>query len=341
VGAFGTGIFHVMTHAFFKALLFLGAGSVIHGLHHEQDMRKMGGLASRMPWTHGTVLVATIAIAGIPPFAGFWSKDEILAKAFASGHYLIWGAGVLGAVMTAFYMFRLYFLTFRGEPRFDEGAGHGHDAHASHDAHGAHGGADHGHDHGHGGPVKESPWTMTGPLTVLAVLSVVGGWIGIGKPWRHEASIFETWLEPVMGHAPGVHVEHAAHLPETTEWILIAVSVLVAAIGIVLAWRTYLQDPRIATSLRERFAGVHQVLFHKYWVDELYDAIAVKPIHAGSVRLWRFWDEKIVDGTVNGVGYFVEGCSAVLRLFQTGYVGTYALFLTLGVLALFLHFLRS
>jgi NADH-quinone oxidoreductase subunit L len=183
---------------------------------------------------------------------------------------------------------------------------------------------------------------MTGPLAVLAVLSVIGGWVGIGKPWIHGASLFETWLEPVMGgHHPGMPEAHAAHLPVTTEWALIALSVGVAATGIVLAFRTYLQQPELATSLRARFAGLHRTLENKYWVDELYEAVAVRPIYEGSVRLWRFWDEKIVDGTVNGVGYVVEGCSAVLRLFQTGYVGTYALFLTLGVLALLLHFLRS
>ena len=341
VGAFGAGIFHVMTHAFFKALLFLGAGSVIFGMHHEQDMRKMGGLASKMPWTHGTMLIACIAIAGIPPFAGFFSKDEILHSAFASGHYGIWAAGVLGATLTAFYMFRLYVLTFRGAPRFEEHAVAAlHDSHvaAEHAAHG-HGADDHGHEHGHGGPVKESPWSMVAPLAVLAGLSVVGGFVGM--PFQEGGHLFERWMEPVMGHAPGVPEAHMAHMSEAAEWGLIALSVAVAAFGIFMAFRAYLQQPQLATSLRERFSGVHRTLLNKYWVDEVYDAIAVKPVHEGSVRLWRFWDEKVVDGTVNGVGYFVEGCSAILRLFQTGYVGTYALFLTLGVLALFLHFLRS
>jgi len=340
VGAFDTGIFHVMTHAFFKALLFLGAGSVILGMHHEQDMRKMGGLVSKMPWTHATMLIGCIAIAGIPPFAGFFSKDEILHNAFASGHYGVWAAGVLGAVLTAFYMFRLYILTFHGAPRFEE-----HAAAALHDAHVAAEHAAHGHgahgadDHGHGGPVKESPWSMVGPLVVLAALSVVGGWVGL--PFQEGGHLFERWMEPVMGHAHGLPEAHAAHLSVATEWGLIGLSVAVAAFGIFMAFRVYLQQPRLATTLRERFSGVHRAVFHKYWVDEAYDAIAVKPVYEGSVRLWRFWDEKVVDGAVNGVGYFVEGCSAVLRLFQTGYVGTYALFLTLGVLALFLHFLRS
>ena len=342
VGAFGAGIFHVMTHAFFKALLFLGAGSVIYGMHHEQDMRKMGGLASKMPVTHATMLVATIAIAGIPPFAGFWSKDEILARAFASGHFGIWAAGVLGAVLTAFYMFRLYILTFRGAPRFEEQAAetlHGahvaaeHAAHArGHDDHAK----DHGNDHGHGGPVKESPWSMIVPLSVLAVLSAIGGFLGVGKPFIEGESMIARWLAPVMEGGPAVpEMSHA------TEWSLMAISVAVAAFGIAMAFLAYLNRPEIATGLRQRFAGLHDTLENKYYVDEFYWAAFVRPIHRGSIALWKFWDETIVDGTVNGLGQVVEVASGILRLFQTGYVGTYALFLALGVLALLLHFLRS
>jgi NADH-quinone oxidoreductase subunit L len=340
VGAFGAGIFHVMTHAFFKALLFLGAGSVIYGMHHEQDMRKMGGLAPKMPVTHATMLVATIAIAGIPPLAGFWSKDEILAQAFATGNYHIWAAGVLGAVLTAFYMFRLYILTFRGTPRFEE-----HAAESLHGAHvaaelAAHGHADHakdhGHDHGHGGPVKESPWSMIGPLSVLAVLSAIGGFIGVGKPFIEGESMVARWLAPVLEGGPAVpEMSHA------TEWTLMAISVAVAAFGIAMAFQAYLSRPEIATGLRQRFAGLHDTLENKYYVDEFYWAAFVRPIHRGSIALWKFWDETIVDGTVNGVGQVVEVASGILRLFQTGYVGTYALFLALGVLALLLHFLRS
>jgi NADH-quinone oxidoreductase subunit L len=345
VGGFGAGIFHVMTHAFFKALLFLGAGSVIFGLHHEQDMRKMGGLSGRMPVTHATMLIACIAIAGIPPLAGFWSKDEILAQAFATGHFGIWLAGVLGAVMTAFYMFRLYVLTFQGAPRFEE---HGvpslHEAHvaAEHAMH-AHGGHadEHGHGdrHGHGGPVKESPASMTLPLSILAVLSVVGGFLGMGKPFLPGESFLARWLAPVMeGGAPPVPVHE---LSPGTEWGLMALSVAVAAFGIFMAFQTYLRTPALATDLRERFAGLHRLLENKYWVDELYDTIAVRPVHRIAEGLWRFWDAKVVDGLVNGTGYVMEGFSSILRLLQTGYVGTYALWLALGVLALILHFLRS
>ncbi len=347
VGAFGAGIFHVMTHAFFKALLFLGAGSVIHGMHHEQDMRRMGGLASRMPVTHATMLIATIAIAGIPPFAGFFSKDEILAQAFATGHYGIWVAGVLGAVLTAFYMFRLYILTFRGAPRFEEPAAESlHGAHvaaerAAHAAH-AHGhdarAKDHGHDPGHGGPVKESPWSMTLPLAILAVLSMVGGFVGM--PFQQGGHLLERWLRPVM-EGGGVEPVAARELSHAAEWSLMGISVAVAAFGIAMAFLAYLNRPGIATALRRRFAGLHDTLENKYYVDEFYAAAFVRPIHRGSIALWKFWDETIVDGTVNGVGQAVEVASGILRLFQTGYVGTYALFLALGVLALLLHFLRS
>jgi len=310
VGAFGAGIFHLMTHAFFKALLFLGAGSVIHALSDEQDMRKMGGLAPKLPWTHGTMLVATLAIAGIPPFAGFFSKDEILGSAFASGHYGVWIAGVVGAVITAFYMFRLYTLTFRGPSRLSHEAEH---------------------------HLHESPPSMLIPLVVLAALSVVGGLIG--PPMQEGGNAFARWLAPVF--ASGAHGEaaHAAHhVAPSVEWTLILISVAAGVLGITLALRFYLQQPEIATALRERYAAVHRTLLNKYWVDELYDRIAVAPVYHASQRLWRFWDEKIVDGAVNGVGYTFEGLSSVLKVFQTGFVGTYAMFFALGVLAVLLWF---
>ncbi len=310
VGAFTAGIFHLMTHAFFKALLFLGAGSVIHALSNEQDLRKMGGLAPRLPWTHGTMLVATLAIAGIPPLAGFFSKDEILSSAFASGNVAVWILGLAGAVMTAFYMFRLYILAFRGKPRLSHEAEH---------------------------HLHESPPSMIVPLAVLAALSVVGGLVG--PPMQEGGHSFARWLAPVFaGGAHGAAPHHAVSV--ATEWGLIALSVVVALAGIGLAFRVYLQDPDAATRLRERLAGLHRTLLNKYWVDELYDATAVRFVHGAAQSFWRFWDTKVVDGAVNGVGHVFEGCSAVLRLFQTGFVGTYALFFTLGVVALLLHFLR-
>jgi NADH-quinone oxidoreductase subunit L len=314
VGAFASGIFHLMTHAFFKALLFLGAGSVIHALSDEQDLRKMGGLAKKLPWTHGVMLVATLAIAGIPPLAGFFSKDEILSASFATGHYVVWATGTLGAILTAFYMFRLYILCFRGESRVSHEAEH---------------------------HLHESPPVMIAPLVALAVLSVVGGWIGL--PFQEGGHALARWLEPVFG--PPETAAAAAgvgHLSLVTEWMLIVISVVCALTGIALAFRVYGKGlgSTGAEPLAEKAPAVYNALSHKYWVDELYDAIVVRPLHALSQGLWRILDTRVVDGMVNGIARTFEGLSAVARLFQTGFVGTYALFLTLGVAALVAHFLR-
>jgi NADH-quinone oxidoreductase subunit L len=309
VGGFTAGIFHLMTHAFFKALLFLGAGSVIHALSDEQDLRRMGGLASRLPWTHGVMLIATLAIAGIPPFAGFFSKDEILTDAFASGHYGVWLVGLIGAVLTAFYMFRLYILAFRGKSRLTHEAEH---------------------------HLHESPSSMIAPLVVLAFLSIVGGWVGL--PFQHGGHALARWLEPVFGGEGAGHV--SLEVAPATEAMLMLLSVAVALVGIAFAFRAYLQRPEVSTRLRERLPILYDMLSHKYWVDEFYDAVIVRPVGMLSNRLWKFWDVKIVDGIVNGVGYTMEGFSAILRLFQTGFVGTYALFFAIGVAALLLHMLR-
>jgi len=309
VGAFGAGIFHVMTHAFFKALLFLGAGSVIHALSDEQDMRRMGGLASKLPWTHATMAVATLAIAGVPFFSGFFSKDEILTDAFASGHFGIWAVGIVGAALTAFYMTRLYVLTFRGSSRLTHEAEH---------------------------HLHESPPAMIAPLVVLAVLSFVGGYVGL--PFQEGGHLFARWLRPVL-EAGGVGPAHH-ELSRGAEWSLLLVSVLVAFGGIGMAFQAYLANPALATSLRERFAGLHRLLEPKYWVDEVYDTIVVQPFMAASQWLWRVWDSMVVDGLVNGVGLTLELGSGMLKLVQTGFVGTYALWIALGVIALFLHFMR-
>src|SRR5260370_21188132 len=232
VGAFSAGIFHLMTHSFFKGLLFLAAGSVIHGVGGEQDMRKMGGLRVYMPWTFATMGIATLAIAGIPPLAGFWSKDEILWKAF-NASWVYWLIGVVTAFITSFYMFRLMYMTFGGEYR---GAvaqkAHGHDAH------------DHGHGHGHGEP-HESPWVMLGPLVVLAVLSFVGGWVGI----HHN---FENFLAPVFhgagrGRAVLLTGEEAAKIfeMEHLEWSFTGISVDAALLGLLLAWQLYMKRPQL------------------------------------------------------------------------------------------------
>jgi len=309
VGAFGAGIFHLMTHAFFKALLFLGAGSVIHALSGEQDMRRMGGLAHRLPWTHGTMVVATLAIAGVPFFSGFFSKDEILTRSFASGHIGIWLAGVLGAALTAFYMTRLYVLTFRGPARLTHEAEH---------------------------HLHESPPSMIAPLAILAVLSFAGGYVGM--PFQEGGHALERWLRPSLESAATGAPVH--ELSAGAEWALILVSVAVAAFGIFLALRTYLQRPEGATALRERYEGVHRLLENKYWVDEFYDTTIVRPFVGLSEWMWRVWDTRVVDGVVNGTGQTLEVGASVLKLLQTGFVGTYALFFTLGVIALFLHFLR-
>ncbi len=294
-----------MTHAFFKALLFLGAGSVIHALSGEQDMRRMGGLASRLPWTHGTMLVATLAIAGIPPFAGFFSKDEILTDAFAAGHYGVWLVGLVSAALTAFYMFRLYLLTFRSTERVTPEAEH---------------------------HLHESPPTMVAPLVALAALSLVGGLVG--PPFQEGGHALARWLAPVFGGTGAP----AHELSPNVEWLLIALSVAVALAGLSVANRVYgraAEEPLAARAPR-----LYQTLLHKYWVDEFYDSTVVRPFAWLAQGLWRFWDEKIVDGAVNGVAVVFEGASAFLRLFQTGFVGTYALLFTLGVAALLLHFLR-
>ena len=309
VGAFSRGIFHLMTHAFFKALLFLGAGSVIHALSDEQDLRRMGGLARRLPWTHATMLIATLAIAGIPPLAGFFSKDEILASDFSSGHRIVWIVGMIGAVITAFYMTRLYVLCFRGPSRLTHEAEH---------------------------HLHESPRSMIVPLAVLAGLTVVGGWVGL--PFQHGGNAFERWLSPVFDRDRFAIPAH--ELPRGMEWLLIEASIGAGLLGIVLAVRLYLRKPENATALAERYAGLRTLLLNKYWVDEIYGAIFVRPFRALADWLWKFWDVVIVDGLVNAVGYVLEGASAVLRLFQTGFVGTYALFLVLGVVALLLHMLR-
>jgi NADH-quinone oxidoreductase subunit L len=300
VGAYVVAIFHVVTHAFFKACLFLGSGSVIHACGGEQDMRWMGGLKKHMPTTYWTFLVATIAIAGIFPFAGFFSKDEILAKVFAAGYgdlnhhgsvyYLLWILVVIGAVLTAFYMFRLVYMTFHGEFRGGEEAEH---------------------------HLHESPWTMTLPLQILGVLSIVGGLIGLpGHLWgKPEHNLIDRFLEPVVLHAE--HGEHAAHPGLGLEVGLIFLSLAVAVFGIVLARRFYWgpdagKRPR---RLAERFQFAYKMLVNKYWVDELYNATVV----AGTVKLARLlWDvdARVVDGTVNGTRHATVGSSFLSGLFD-------------------------
>jgi NADH-quinone oxidoreductase subunit L len=281
VAAYTAGIFHLMTHAFFKACLFLGSGSVIHAMHHEQDIRKMGGLRKYMPRTYWTFLVSTLAIAGIFPLSGFFSKDEILWQAWSSphGNKLLWGVGALGAGLTAFYMARLVFLTFWGECRADE--------HTKHHLH-------------------ESPNSMTMPLVVLAVLAAVGGLVGI----PHH-SLFERFLEPVFGGGegvPGGEVVAAAAGHGSIEYLLMVVSVGIAVTGIALAHHMYIRRPELPGALAARFQGAYRTLYNKYWVDELYGATVIGGTRQLAVFLAGF-DNKVVDGIVNGVGALTRGAA--------------------------------
>jgi NADH-quinone oxidoreductase subunit L len=311
VGAFSSGIFHLMTHAFFKALLFLGAGSVIHALSGEQDMDRMGGLRPHLPRTHATMLIATLAIAGIVPFAGFFSKDEILWNAWERGGPLLWAVGVTGSFLTAFYMFRLYFLTFHGTPRLTEEAKH---------------------------HLHESPNSMTVPLAILAVLSVVGGWINI--PLIQGGQRLDQFLEPVFADVARI----GGSLPLSAEpsagaggmeAVFMVISLLVALSGIYLAHRFYVVDPEAPGRFAERARGLYRLVFNKYWVDEIYDAKIVQPIVRGSVRLWQRFDAAVIDGAVNGIGREIERAADLLRLAQTGYVQVYAMVITLGMVIVF------
>ncbi|MGK5083576.1 NADH-quinone oxidoreductase subunit L [Bdellovibrionota bacterium FG-1] len=310
VGAYTAGVFHVITHAFFKALLFLGAGSVIHGMHEQQDITQMGGLRKYMPITYGTWLLGWLAICGVPPFAGFFSKDEILWQAFSAPHgsTALWFMGFLTAIMTAFYMTRLTYLTFWGTERFDAkkiGLSHGHD--------------DHGH--GHAG-VHESPWAMTVPLIVLAGLSAVGGFMGI----PHHAWL-EKWLEPVIP----VH-EGLSGVGAGMEWVLMAASVAGALLGIAIAFNVF-KDLAKAAAYKVRFASVYKVLENKWYVDELYEAVIIRPIQALSKGLWKSIDVGVIDRVVVGFGRISEWTGQTVRVIQTGSIQIYALSLMIGVVA--------
>jgi len=308
VGAYAAGIFHLYTHAFFKALLFLGSGAVIHALAGEQDMRRMGGLRKALPLTYWTFVIGAVAIAGIPPFAGFYSKDEILFKSFSSGHTWLWAVGLLTALLTACYMFRLVFMTFHGPSHT---VSHTEAGHEPQDAHG-------GHAHLH-----DAPLPMAIALVVLAIGSIAAGWVSWGGR-------FEKFLEPSFGAAL-VHEPAAEGNLETT---LMIVSVVVALVGIGLAAYYFLKNRAAANKLAETFSGVHRVLEHKYYVDEIYDAGVVQPIQIVSEEgLWKGVDVGVIDRTVNGVGQAIGGTSEVLRLFQTGSVRAYAASIFLGVVA--------
>jgi len=309
VGAYTAGIFHLLTHAFFKALLFLAAGSVIHALSGEQDMRKMGGLWKKIPWTFATMTMGVVAIAGIPPWAGFFSKDEILFKVYLSPNplgKLLWVVGLATAGMTSFYMFRLWFKTFFGEPRFEE-----------HDQAG----------HGHG--VHESPWIMLGPLAVLAVLSVVGGWVGVPTA-LHGHNEIEHFLEPVFG-AP---VVAASAEGAGLEISLAALSVAVALTGLGFAYVWYYRKPGTAAKLAEKMKPVYSMLEHKYWVDEFYNGVLGTGLMIFTRGILEIGFERaIVNGTGKLSGYTARGIGSGLRRQISGNIRSYAGWLALGAAA--------
>jgi NADH-quinone oxidoreductase subunit L len=366
VGAYAAGVFHLYTHAFFKALLFLGSGAVIHALAGEQDLRNMGGLKKHLPITYWTFLVAALAISGVPLLSGFFSKDEILFRTFAGGHSILWLIAIVTSLLTATYMFRVVFLTFHGGRRHDapapahqeeeEPAAQAHSpaaaahGHGGHDAHG-----------GHHVP-HEAPWSMAIPLIILAIGSVVAGYVGVphalGGQNRIEsflepsfevsaagasrtafASSAPVLLQPVAAQAqpqaPPVEEAQAGHAPaagEGSELTLMAISVGVAFAGIGIAAYFWLRNRDAAAALARQFSGLHRLLMRKYYVDEIYDAAIVQPIKLVSTGgLWHGVDAGVIDGTVNGVGGVIGALSAGLRRLQNGSVRSYAAALFLGV----------
>ena len=333
VGAFSAGIFHLMTHAFFKGLLFLAAGSVIHAVGGEQDMRKMGGLRTKLPWTFWTMTAATLAISGIPGFAGFFSKDEILWRSYQASR-VYWLIGVITAFITSFYMFRLWFLTFFGEYRGEVAASHS--PHSAHDSHGA---------HGHGG-IHESPRVMLVPLVILAVLSVIGGYVGVPRALG-GSNRFEHFLEPVFhstlpgaGNQTAVG-ERGASESETegtepkeeasTELAFTGISVLAAVLGFALAWQLYYRRPDLPQKITTSIAGLYQIVFNKYYVDEFYAALVVKPLILGSTDvLWKGVDRKVIDDTVNNAADGARYISDEARHMQSGNLRSYAGWIAAG-----------
>ena len=310
VGAYVAGMFHVLTHAFFKACLFLGSGSVIHAMEGEQDIRRMGGLRSKLPVTYWTFLIATLAIAGIPPLAGFFSKDAILAEVWEAHRPILFAVGLFTAGLTAFYMWRLVTLTFGGEFRGTSEQKH---------------------------HLHESPASMTAPLVVLAVLSIIGGWIGLPLVFGEDANLLAAFLAPVFPPLADNGADKHG-LPHSTEWLLMGVSVAAAVAGILLAWRWYAKGrgevpARLATSFPTAYAFVAEA----FRVDRLYDAVIVRPFQALARILWKVMDVLIIDGVLNAGAFLIELTGDLLRFVQTGNVRNYALTFFLGVVALLLY----
>ncbi len=330
VGAFSAAIFHLMTHAFFKGLLFLAAGSVIHAVGGEQDMRQMGGLRTKIPWTFWTMTIGTLAIAGIPPLAGFFSKDEILWRAYQAS-WVYWAIGLFTAFLTAFYMFRLWFLTFFGEYRGSAEASHGHDVHS-----------------GHGG-VHESPRVMVVPLVVLAILSVIGGWIGVPGSLG-GGNHFDKFMGSVFhATAPALHEHQAAGEvappqketegpePQTghaTELALTGISVLAGLLGFGLAWLLYYRNPQLPQRIAASLGSFYRAVVHKYYVDELYATLFVKPLLAGSALiLWHGIDQDVIDATLDNSAHGAREISDSVRHMQSGNLRSYAGWVAAGAAA--------
>jgi NADH-quinone oxidoreductase subunit L len=389
VGAYAAGIFHLYTHAFFKALLFLGSGAVIHALAGEQDLRNMGGLKKYLPITYWTFLIGALAIAGVPLLSGFFSKDELLFRTFTAertpGHTLMWTLGILTSLLTAIYMFRLVFLAFHGERRVaavppehpeeeeppasdldrgvhgvptsrgSHGADTGRGSHGSHAGHGSHG------SHGHGAP-HDAPPSMAIPLVVLAIGSILAGYAGVphalgGSNWieRFLHPSFEAHAAPSTGTAAVTGARESAeilpqpaaaaeddHASASTELMLMAVSSGIALAGIAIAAYFWLRNRPAADALAARFAGAHRLLYNKYYVDEVYDAVIVQPIKQVSAKaLWRGADAGLIDGAVNGVGVSIREASNAARRVQTGSVRTYAAALFVGAVLVIGYYLVS
>lgn len=328
VAAYTAGIFHLMTHAFFKALLFLGAGSVIHAIGGEQDMRRMGGLRKLIPVTFWVMTVATFAISGFPPLSGFFSKDEILWRTYLRFPAL-WLVGLVTALLTSFYMFRLWYMTFFGELRLGE-VDIGQEAHkpdAPLQAQHAPAADSHGHEeHAHGG-VHESPWIMLAPLVILAILSFVGGWVGIPQAlWG--SNHFEHFLSPAIQPALGGEVaEGNANL----EVIFAIISVVAAVIGWFFAWLLYYKRPELPDRITGKIHGLYLLVLHKYHIDEAYDLLFVKPLLALSTYVfWRGMDQEVIDGTVNGAASASQRIGRGLRQMQSGNIRSYAAWVAAG-----------
>jgi len=321
VAAYGAGIFHLMTHAFFKALLFLCSGSIIHELGGEQDMRHMGGLRKYLPWTFWCMTIATFTISGFPPLGAFFSKDEILWRTWASGNRVLWLIGVIAAAMTAFYMFRLWFLTFFGEYRgvvSDAGA----------QEHGAHGGEEHGLPH-------ESPMVMVVPLVILAVLCVVGGWVGVPKAMG-GSNHFEHFLDPVFqSTGEAIPAEAASgHGEASTELMFSAISVAAATIGFLGAWFLYFKRTDLPDKMAASAGGLYRLIRDKYRIDELYGAVFVQPIIALSTNVfWKGIDRDLIDGAVDGAAAGAQETSDKMRHMQSGNIRSYAGWVAVGAAA--------